>query len=385
MRYIIAIGVIVSALVHCSAQQAGLSEWLRRSTELSDSVWKHYREGNTLLLRENVNPEANFKADYLAETQDGRTHAFLWPYSGALSTQVAAYKVKPTRKKLKLIKEIVARGLDQYLDSARQPTGYASYTKFSPAPDRFYDDNIWIGIDFTDLFIASKDKDFLKRAEMVWDFVISGRDDVWGDGIYWCEQRKNSKNTCSNAPAAVFALKLYAATHNRKYFKAGKELYEWTHKTLYDKEERLYSDNIGINGKIDRAKYSYNSGQMLQAASMLYKLTHKKEYKLQADTLAAACAERFFVSNENGELRVNMHDVWFDAVLLRGFLEYHSLNPESLYINVYCNTLEELWEKSRDKSGLINFSRTSGKDRAYWLLGECGAAEIMAQLSEVKK
>ena len=384
MRYIIAIGVIVSVLVHCSAQQVGHSEWLRRSMELSDSVWKHYREGNTLLLRENMGSPTDFKADYLAEVRNGRTHAFLWPYSSALSAQVAAYKVKPTRKKLKFIKEIVTRGLDLYLDSARQPAGYASYTKFSPAPDRFYDDNIWIGIDFTDLFIASGDKEFLKRAEKVWYFVVSGRDDVMGDGIYWCEQRKNSKNTCSNAPAAVFGLKLYAATHNKKYLSAGKELYEWTRKVLYDSEERLYSDNIGINGKTDRAKYSYNSGQMLQAASLLYKFTSDEKYKQEADTLAGACAERFFVRNEKGEQRVKMHDVWFDAVLLRGFAEYSDLNPQSTYADVYRKTLEELWNNSRTDAGVIDFSRTSGKDRAFWLLGECGAAEIMAQLAGAK-
>lgn len=267
---------------------------------------------------------------------------------------------------------------------ARQPAGYASYTKFSPAPDRFYDDNIWIGIDFTDLFIASGDKEFLKRAEKVWYFVVSGRDDVMGDGIYWCEQRKNSKNTCSNAPAAVFGLKLYAATHNKKYLSAGKELYEWTRKVLYDSEERLYSDNIGINGKTDRAKYSYNSGQMLQAASLLYKFTSDEKYKQEADTLAGACAERFFVRNEKGEQRVKMHDVWFDAVLLRGFAEYSDLNPQSTYADVYRKTLEELWNNSRTDAGVIDFSRTSGKDRAFWLLGECGAAEIMAQLAGAK-
>ena len=278
----------------------------------------------------------------------------------------------------------MTRGLDLYLDSARQPAGYASYTKFSPAPDRFYDDNIWIGIDFTDLFIASGDKEFLKRAEKIWYFVVSGRDDVMGDGIYWCEQRKNSKNTCSNAPAAVFGLNLYAATHNKKYLSAGKELYEWTRKVLYDSEERLYSDNIGINGKTDRAKYSYNSGQMLQAASLLYKFTSDEKYKQEADTLAGACAERFFVRNEKGEQRVKMHDVWFDAVLLRGFAEYSDLNPQSTYADVYRKTLEELWNNSRTDAGVIDFSRTSGKDRAFWLLCECGAAEIMAQLAGAK-
>lgn len=94
--------------------------------------------------------------------------------------------------------------------------------------------------------------------------------------------------------------------------------------------------------------------------------------------------KRFFVRNEKGEQRVKMHDVWFDAVLLRGFAEYSDLNPQSTYADVYRKTLEELWNNSRTDAGVIDFSRTSGKDRAFWLLGECGAAEIMAQLAGAK-
>lgn len=150
--------------------------------------------------------------------------------------------------------------------------------------------------------------------------LLSGRDSVQGDGIYWCEQRKESKNTCSNAPAAVFALKLYKATRNEKYLRAGKELYAWTRKHLYDNEEHLYSDNIKLDGRIDRAKFSYNSGQMLQSAAMLYTITGEENYLSEADTLAAACAKRFFKHRGNdGGLQVEMHDVWFDAVLMRGF------------------------------------------------------------------
>ena len=70
-----ATAVMSAMLVQCLAQKAWHPEWLRRSTELCDSVWKHYREGGTLLLRENFNPAVNFKADYLAESQKGRAHA----------------------------------------------------------------------------------------------------------------------------------------------------------------------------------------------------------------------------------------------------------------------------------------------------------------------
>ncbi len=375
---------MAGAFVQCLAQKVWHPEWLHRSTELCDSIWKHYREDGTLFLRENFNNARNAKVDYLAKPQNARSHAFLWPYSGALSAETAKYEIWPSRKSLKFIKRLVAQGVDQYLDTVRKPAGYASYTPCNPAPDRFYDDNVWIGIDFVNLYIASKDMEFLKRAEMVWNFVVSGRDSILGDGIYWCEQRKKSKNTCSNAPAAVFALKLYTATLNKKYLSAGKELYDWTRKNLYDSAERTYSDNISLGGKISRAKFSYNSGQMLQAASMLYRLTLDDRYVHEADTLAEACAEKFFTKNECGETRVRMHDVWFDAVLLRGFLEYSKLRPGTHYIEVYRNTLEELWNTSRNGAGLIDFSRTSGKNRAYWLLGECGAAGMMARLAGAK-
>ncbi len=358
------------------------SEWLQRSNMLLDSVAKHYRTDNVPLLRENFDPSADFKADYLATAQSARSHAFLWPYSGALSAAAAQYEAKPSRRKLKEIRTFIAKGLDQYLDSARTPTAYASYTPSSPAPDRFYDDNIWLGIDFVDLYSASGSKDFLHRAEGIWAFLLSGRDSVQGDGIYWCEQRKDSKNTCSNAPAAVFALKLYKATRNDKYLRAGKELYAWMRKHLYDNEEHLYSDNIKLDGRIDRAKFSYNSGQMLQSAAMLYTITGEEHYLSEADTLATACAKRFFKHRGNdGGLQVEMHDVWFDAVLMRGFLEHYAINRNPEYLNVYLHTLNHLWTKSRTRAGLVDFSATSGKERAYWLLAECAAAEMMARIA----
>ncbi len=358
------------------------SEWLQRSNMLLDSVAKHYRTDNVPLLRENFDPSADFKADYLATAQSARSHAFLWPYSGALSAAAAQYEAKPSRRKLKEIRTFISKGLDQYLDSARTPTAYASYTPSSPAPDRFYDDNIWLGIDFVDLYSTSGSKDFLHCAEGIWAFLLSGRDSVQGDGIYWCEQRKDSKNTCSNAPAAVFALKLYKATRNDKYLRAGKELYAWTRKHLYDNEEHLYSDNIKLDGRIDRAKFSYNSGQMLQSAAMLYTITGEEHYLSEADTLATACAKRFFKHRGNdGGLQVEMHDVWFDAVLMRGFLEHYAINHNPEYLNVYLHTLNHLWTKSRTRAGLVDFSATSGKERAYWLLAECAAAEMMARIA----
>ena len=85
------------------------------------------------------------------------------------------------------------------------------------------------------------------------------------------------------------ALKLYQATGRRTYLEKGIALYEWTRRRLYDRKERLYSDHVNLDGSIGRAKFAYNSGQMLQAACLLYAATGEQDYLLQADTLAQAC------------------------------------------------------------------------------------------------
>lgn len=113
----------------------------------------------------------------------------------------------------------------------------------------------------------------MDKAQLIWNFIESGTDSLLGDGIYWCEQKKESKNTCSNAPGSVFALKLFKATNDSLYFKRGKELYKWTQKNLQDSTDYLYFDNIRLDGKIGKAKFAYNSGQMMQSAALLYQLT----------------------------------------------------------------------------------------------------------------
>ena len=69
--------------------------------------------------------------------------------------------------------------------------------------------------------MLTKEPKYLQKAQLIWNFIESGTDDNLGGGIYWCEQRKESKNTCSNAPGSVFALKLFEATKDSAYFVKG--------------------------------------------------------------------------------------------------------------------------------------------------------------------
>ena len=254
--------------VICAFAIANTSPNAERAQQTLDALYKNYAAPNTCLLRENYPSDQNNKATYLASEEQAKRHneySYLWPYSGTFSAVNALLESTGNKKYKKLLENKVLPGLEEYFDTRREPFAYSSYISNQPLSDRFYDDNVWLGIDFTDSYRMTKKQAYLEKAELIWEFILSGKDEVLGGGIYWCEQKKESKNTCSNAPGAVFALKLFQATQDSTYLKQGKELYEWTKKNLEDPTDHLYFDNIALNKKIGRAKFAYNSGQMMQA------------------------------------------------------------------------------------------------------------------------
>ena len=283
----------------------------------------------------------------------------------------------------------VLPGLEEYLDTSRNPTGYASYISTAPQSDRFYDDNIWLGIDFTDAYLNTKEEKYLKKAQLIWKFVESGADDKLGGGIYWCEQKKISKNTCSNAPASVFALKMFKATQDSSYLIKGRKLYEWTKKRLQDPTDYLYFDNIFLDGKIDKSKYAYNSGQMMQAATLLYQFTGYRSFLKDAQNIAEACYNYFFINfvPEEGEAfkLLKKGDVWFTAIMLRGFIELYLIDHNEKYINSFNRNMDYAWGHVRDKKGLFDtdFSGRTHDDRK-WLLTQAAMVEMYARLAVTK-
>src|SRR5690606_26800300 len=184
-------------------------------------------------------------------------------------------------------------GLEVFDNSNKSPQGYASFG--NSHDDRYYDDNVWIGIDLLELYEYTPENWTLQKAKIVWNFIMSGRDEVLGDGVYWKEGDFSTKNTCSNAPVVVMGVKMYQETQADEYLETAKELYSWTKENLQDPADYLYWDNIRTaDGSIDKAKYHYNSGQMMQAAVLLYNVTGEQQYLTDAKNLAEACYQHFF-------------------------------------------------------------------------------------------
>lgn len=381
-------------LLSCTGNKSTNSNQnLIRSNELLDSIYSHYSVENSKLLRENHPFNEAYTAGYLSdEEQKNQTnpYAYLWPFSGSLSAVTALYEAKKDSKCLEFLESTVLPGLEAYYDTRRHPDAYASYINTAPLSDRFYDDNVWLGLDFTDLYMLTGDQKYLNKAKLIWQFIESGTDSVLGGGIYWCEQKKTSKNTCSNAPGSVYALKLFEATGDSTYFYQGKKLYEWTKKHLQDPNDYLYYDNINLEGRVEKTKFAYNSGQMLQAASLLYKFTKENCYLTDAQNIASSAYKFFFKSYtpQNGGETFRLLKkgcVWFIAIMSRGYVELYKQDNNREYIDGFQNNLDYAWVHMRDnETGLFN-SDWSGqeKDESKWLLTQFAMVEMYARMSEL--
>ncbi|BES61511.1 glycoside hydrolase family 76 protein [Dysgonomonas capnocytophagoides] len=363
-----------------------------RAQQTLDSLYKYYSVEGSNLLTETYPLDSAHTATYLASAEQANVpnaYSYLWPYSGTFSAINVLIAAGDTVYNKKVLDNRVLPGLEEYLDTKRQPAAYASYINSAPESDRFYDDNVWLGIDFTDIYMQTKQQSYLDKAKMIWKFIESGTDDKLGGGIYWCEQKKSGKNTCSNAPGAVYALKLFEATNDSSYFYQGKKLYEWTKKNLQDTEDYLYFDNINMEGKVDKAKYPYNSGQMLQASALLYKLTKNKDYLTDAQNIAKSGYNYFFTdfkTSEGEEFRLlKKSDVWFIAVMFRGYIELYNLDKNDVYINAFRKNLEYAWTHMRDEKGLFSTDWTGEKkDDKKWLLTQAAFVEFYGRLAEIK-
>ena len=368
------------------------SRFALMGAETLDSLYARYSIGGETLLRENYPFDESYRAGYLAE-EAGQTnpYSYLWPFSGTVSAVRALYDATGDTSYMVLLEERVLPGLDQYLDTLRAPAAYASYVNSAPQSDRFYDDNIWLGIDFTDLYLATGNTPYLDNARMIWKFIESGTDDKLGGGIYWCEQKKGGKNTCSNAPGSVYALKLFKATSDSAYLDAGKTLYHWTKDNLQDTADCLYFDHKLMNGRIGRAKFAYNSGQMMQAAALLYQLTGDSAYLADARDIASGAHKRFFnatATDSIGEFPLlQKGDIWFTAVMMRGFHELYLADGNPVYMDDFLRNLDQAWSLMRDTgTGLFNedWSGNEKKDKK-WLLTQGAMAEMFATAALYEK
>ena len=299
---------------------------------------------------------------------DEKPYAYLWPVCALVQAANEMEVLDPAKKLLPPVVTVI----NKYYSPNKPPhPGYDSYAVPEGGGDRFYDDNQWIGIAYLDAYTRNKDTSYLRLGKDIYDFMMTGFDTVSGGGLYWKEFDPTTKNTCSNGPGIIMALQLFNITHEKRYIDTALLLYDWTNKNL-QAPDKLFYDNIRLPSRtIDQRKYTYNSGTMLQSNVMLYSITKDKKYLQRAQEIAGASLVHFYKNN------LYPDNYWFNAVLLRGFIDLYKIDGDKKYIESFNTYAKEVWKSQRDDKNLV------GTRKVKSLIDQAGYLEIIARLQQI--
>ncbi|GAC1425673.1 MAG: glycoside hydrolase family 76 protein [Flavisolibacter sp.] len=340
------------------------------SQQAKDNKAKGYYKMQMIQLQQAI--EDNFydqASGFYKETavvEKGKNlYSYLWPLCSMIQANNEIEKVNTKEglvlKTMKIIQE--------YYDTSLPAPGYASYIMKFKGGDRFYDDNQWIGIACMDAYFRDKKKSCLQTGKIIYKYMMTGFDTVLNGGLYWQENKKTSKNTCSNGPGIILALQLYKATKERSYLDTAILLYNWVNEKL-KAPNGLFYDNINVKAnKIGKAMFSYNTGTMLQSNVYLYELTGQEKYFNEAVSIADSALNYFYGT---GKFR---DSYWFNAVLLRGYQHLLQHKKDTKYIIAFKECTDNALENN------MNNLKLMGNDKALDLVSQSGMLEILARLA----
>jgi len=385
MRYVIFLLIFMGSLTGFAQSSDVSSIYGQRADSVFQKIWKLYALPiNKGLFTENFPSGGDVKLNYFQGAAVGeKPVSFLWPFSGMFSAANVLIKVDGLENRYGKFLDTLSKGVLAYRDTTRFPVGYQAYPATLEKSDRYYDDNALVCIDYLEAYLNTKDQAYLAKAREVFDFIISGWDDRLGGGVYWLEGHLDQKPACSNGMATLAALKLYQCSGEKLYLDWGKRFYDWMHSNLRN-PNGIYSNDIKMDGKVNEVYYTYNTGSMLESAVLLYKFTSEVSYLNEAKLVAKNAHSFFATADQNGKLSPTIDLPWFVTVLFRGYEALYHIEKDPKYIYSIANALDEAWEKSADRYGLLTAkwaTNEEAKRKPKWLLDQACIAELYGRLS----
>lgn len=332
------------------------TSYKERSLTLCQTIYRTYYDSSNGLFTETNNKKA-----------DEKPNSYLWPLCALVQAANEMETLQPGTDYM----TPVIKAIDQYHSIKHSIAGYDSYVVKQGGGDRFFDDNQWIGLAYMDAYVRTSKKIYLDKSVAIYRFMMTGFDTVTGGGLYWKEGDKSTKNTCSNGPGILLALKLYKATNEKKYLDTALLIYDWTNRVLQSPAGAFYDNIKTKNNTIGRQFYTYNTGTMLQANVILYTLKHQAKYLREAQRLASVSLSTFFKKDRFPG------NYWFNAVLLRGYQDLYRLDKNKTYIRAFMTDTDGIWKTEIDDHGL------AGPRPAKKLLDQAGLLEICARLAQM--
>jgi predicted alpha-1,6-mannanase (GH76 family) len=144
----------------------------------------------------------------------------------------------------------------------------------------FYDDMEWMALACLRAYDATGDIFYKNTAIQLWNWIKPGWSEVKQGGIAWASGSPDSKNACSNAPAAIIAARIYNLDKKPEDLAWAKKIYAWMKAYVVEPARGLVWDAYG-NTNEDNI-YTYNQGTLVGAALELYLITKDTGYRTDA-------------------------------------------------------------------------------------------------------
>ena len=261
-----------------------------------------------------------------AASDTRHSYAHLWPLSQALTASLAVGSLPGPAGAAARVDALRTVGA---LTHYRVGQGYKSVPlPRHPGQTLYYDDNNWIALDLLAAHRFSGTRAFLRRAEEVFQFLVSGWDTKAGDpcpgGIYWATPGlRHIRTTVSTANAALVALRLYQTTERGSYLAWARRMYGWVTSCLAARNG-LYYDHLDSVGNVSKQEWTYNQGAMIAAGVLLAQATRRRAYLDQARATARAALARYGASGYKGEPPIFVAIFFDDLTLVQRGLQLPS-------------------------------------------------------------
>ncbi|HEY0867377.1 MAG TPA: glycoside hydrolase family 76 protein [Fimbriimonas sp.] len=345
--------LVTSAMIFTTIQTAHPStDFRKEASRLTDLTMKTFWYPEARIFRAPVMSSEAVPSE--GATKNGYT---LWPSLLGMHALVEGEKKRKGHYRKRIAE--VFDGLSQYRDPEKK--GYNAWLHFPGNDDKFYDDNAWVMIIFTEAYEATGEKRYLDRAAEVMGWQRGGWTDEPG-GVRWgtnpdstqAEDRTTSATAGSALAAILLAKNGVDKADNLAW---AKKLLNWIETRMLDSDGLVRDGLYAKTWEMMPTKWTYNTGVPIRAYVELYRLEKDRKWLEKAKKLGDAAIDRdkglYDSLVKNPSKRYWYDGSYFVHYLVDGLVQLSKETRDKRYVNEAKRNAEFAMKHLRDpKDGL---------------------------------
>ncbi len=316
--------------------------------KLLDRIRKDFYNGIAGLFAESIDADGDFIAGV----------SYIWPASHLLRAFKNGYRINPD--KYRTVLRFYTYALDKYKSTAGGKVGYAA---FPGEPQRFYDDNGLLIIQFAEIYPLLEQEGILDRAGLAYDYNNNDRDQFWGLPQHESELGQGMFYSMAVNQTGLGAALLYNLTHESKYLDEAISYYEQLNNpeillkdpsyllfhqyTFYQNASWSYSGIINGQPRNGAGFRAYQTTHVIQLAIELYKITGDAKYR--SDGLGMMDKAITYWYKQGKGLYEN--SFWGGDDMIDALIDMYYLTGEGKYLDISKDIIDYLVFYGKDKLG----------------------------------